>query len=71
MKPMDVAHNFKEFFEKSSDCKFSNCLHLNEPACAVKEGIEEGEISELRYHNYLAIMDEVQSQNHWERNHEL
>ncbi len=71
MKPMDVAHNFKEFFEVSSGCKFSNCLHLNEPKCAVKNAIEEGEISELRYANYLAILEEVQNQNHWERNHEL
>lgn len=67
MEPMDVAHNFKEFFEYSKDCKFSNCMHLNEPHCAVKKAIEEEEISGLRYQNYLNIMEEVMGQNYWER----
>jgi len=71
LEPVDVMHNFKEFFKASSDCKYSNCLHLNEPNCAVKAAIEAGEISELRYANYLSIIDDVQNQNHWERNHEL
>lgn len=70
-EPLDVAHNFKEFFELSKNCRFSNCLHLNEPDCAVKNAIEADEASGLRYSNYLAIMDEVQSQNSWERNKEL
>ncbi len=70
-EPMDVAHNFKEFFELSKNCRFSNCLHLNEPQCAVKDAIEADEASDLRYFNYLAIMEEVQSQNYWERNKEL
>lgn len=68
LEPVDVAHNFREFFEASSDCKFGgNCLHRNEPACAVKEAIETGEISELRYINYLALLEEIEEQNYWER----
>ena len=68
LEPMDVAHNFREFFELSDDCKFGgNCLHRNEPGCAVKAAIETGEISELRYLNYLTILEEVEEQNHWER----
>ncbi|MCP4440321.1 MAG: ribosome small subunit-dependent GTPase A [Aureispira sp.] len=67
MEPMDVAHNFKEFFEHSKNCKFNNCMHLNEPHCAVKNAIEEGYISPLRYQNYLGIMEEVMGQNYWER----
>ncbi|MGH1436628.1 MAG: ribosome small subunit-dependent GTPase A [Lewinella sp.] len=64
----DVAHNFREFFAASSDCRFGgSCLHRNEPGCAVKAAIEEGEISELRYFNYLALLDEVDEQNYWER----
>lgn len=62
----DVAHNFREFFEYSSGCKFSNCTHRNEPKCAVKEAIETGEISELRYQNYLQIIEEIEDQNYWE-----
>lgn len=64
---LDVAHNFREFFEKSSECKFGGqCLHRTEPGCAVKEAVEEGEISDLRYMNYLNIMDEIENQNYWE-----
>lgn len=67
LEVMDIAHNFREFFAASSDCKYSNCTHRNEPKCAVKEKIESGEISELRYINYLTLCDEVEDQNYWER----
>jgi len=71
LEVMDVTHNFREFFEYSSDCKFHNCTHRNEPGCAVKQAIEEGLISELRYQNYLMILDEVESQNYWERHRDI
>jgi ribosome biogenesis GTPase len=65
---LDVAHNFREFFAASSNCRFGgNCLHRSEPGCAVKEGLEDGTFSELRYANYLALLDEVEEQNYWER----
>lgn len=68
LEPMDVAHNFREFFERSENCKFGgNCLHRNEPGCAVKGALEEEEISELRYINYLTILEEIEEQNYWER----
>lgn len=63
----DVAHNFKEFFQASPACKFSDCLHRNEPNCAVKEAIEAGEISELRYFNYIQLLEDIEAQNYWER----
>jgi len=68
LEVQDVAHNFKEFFEASAECKFDDCVHRNEPHCAVKEKIEKGEISELRYQNYLQIIEEIEDQNYWERN---
>ena len=67
LEPMDVAHNFREFFQISENCKFADCTHRNEPKCAVKEAIEEEEISELRYLNYLQILEEIEDQNYWER----
>jgi len=70
MEVQDVAHNFKEFFAASTDCKFQDCTHRNEPKCAVKERIENGTISELRYGNYLQIISEVEDQNYWERHSE-
>jgi ribosome biogenesis GTPase / thiamine phosphate phosphatase len=67
MEVKDVSHNFREFFEASNECRFSNCTHRNEPHCAIKNKIESGEISGLRYQNYLQILDEIEDQNYWER----
>lgn len=67
LEVLDVAHNFREFFTKSKECKYSNCTHRNEPGCSVKDAIEKGEISELRYFNYTQILEEIEAQNHWER----
>ncbi len=64
---MDIAHNFKEIFAEATNCKFDDCYHREEPKCAVKAAIEAGEISELRYFNYLQLLDEVEGQNYWER----
>lgn len=64
----DVAHNFREFFKRSVDCRFGGqCLHRNEPGCAVKAAIESGEVSEIRYENYLSILEDLEAQNYWER----
>jgi ribosome biogenesis GTPase / thiamine phosphate phosphatase len=66
---LDVAHNFRELFKMSGQCKFGGqCLHKNEPGCAVKAALETGEISELRYGNYLGILQEIENQNYWEIN---
>ena len=64
---MDIAHNFREFFALSSSCKYADCTHRDEPKCAVKEALESGEVSELRYFNYLRLLEEVENQNYWER----
>ena len=68
LAPMDVAHNFREFFAYSEQCKFGgNCLHRAEPSCAVRAAVEQGILSDLRYENYLTILEEVEEQNYWER----
>lgn len=67
MEVMDVAHNFREFFALAGDCRFADCTHRDEPACAVKKALEEGGVSELRYQNYLQILSEIEDQNYWER----
>jgi ribosome biogenesis GTPase len=72
LEPQMVAHNFRELFALSDGCRFGgSCLHRTEPGCAVKVAIEEGTISELRYINYLTILQEVEGQNYWERNKEF
>ena len=67
MEPHDVAHNFVEFFKVLQHCKYNDCLHINEPHCAVKAAVEEGSISIIRYQNYLDVVGDIQNQNHWER----
>lgn len=71
LEPQDVTHNFRELFLYSEDCKYNDCTHRNEPKCAVKNALEEGWISELRYKNYLLILAEVEDQNYWERHRDM
>lgn len=69
--PSNIAHSFREFFALSSSCKFGgDCLHRQEPGCAVKAAIASGAVSELRYFHYLTLLEEVEDQNYWERRHE-
>ncbi len=67
----DIAHNFREMFALSPQCRFANCTHRNEPNCAVKAGIQDGRISPVRYQNYLSLIEEVEDQNYWERHSDV
>lgn len=53
----EIYHFFREIFRISKDCRFNNCLHLDEPGCAVRRAVEKGEIAFLRYRSYLNIME--------------
>ena len=55
-EPNEVTDYFPEFFALKGDCKFNNCLHVNEPKCAVKNALENKEIAESRYKSYLQIL---------------
>ena len=57
MERNEIYHFFREIFKISKHCKFNNCLHLDEPGCAVRSGVENGEIDYLRYRSYLNIME--------------
>lgn len=56
LKPEELAHYFREMRPLIGSCKFSNCLHVNEPSCAIIEAVEKGEIFPERYYNYLSIL---------------
>ena len=60
----NIAHYFPEMYRLISKCKFSNCIHINEPGCAVKEAIEEGTIAQSRYHSYLSIYDTDETESY-------
>ncbi len=50
-----LNHQFPEFFALLMGCKFNNCVHTDEPGCAVRKAVEEGEVSEERYENYVEM----------------
>lgn len=52
----EVDDYFPEFLAVKNGCKFNNCLHVEEPKCAVKDAVEEEEISYSRYKSYLQII---------------
>lgn len=54
----EIGHYFPEIFKFSHDCKFNNCIHLNEPNCAVLDAVENHYISESRYKSYLSILED-------------
>lgn len=55
----EVSHYFPEIFKISKKCKFYNCVHLNEPDCAVIKAVENHYISESRYNSYLNIIVDI------------
>jgi ribosome biogenesis GTPase / thiamine phosphate phosphatase len=57
MKKEEVGHYFPEIRDRMNECRFNNCLHVNEPNCAVLKAVENGEISEERYISYLGILN--------------
>ena len=57
----DICDFFPEFFRLKSNCKFNNCIHINEPNCKVLEALANGKISKLRYQNYLNMLENEES----------
>lgn len=58
LKKEEIALYFPEMLKVSEDCRFAPCTHTHEPGCAVKEAVENGEISYERYSSYLGMLDE-------------
>ncbi|MBD2754546.1 ribosome small subunit-dependent GTPase A [Spirosoma validum] len=53
----EISHYFPEMRERLNQCRFHNCLHINEPGCAIKDAVAEGEIAESRYLSYLSMVE--------------
>lgn len=60
----ELSHYFPEMQERLHECKFNNCQHINEPHCAIKQAVENGEISESRYYNYVMMHEEDESETY-------
>ena len=58
LKKEEIALYFPEMLKATENCRFAPCTHTHEPGCAVKEAVENGEISYERYSSYLGMLDE-------------
>jgi ribosome biogenesis GTPase len=56
MEEQDIGDQFPEIFERKAHCRFNNCLHKEEPGCAVRQAVEEGGIAPSRYASYLDML---------------
>ncbi|MEO7315516.1 MAG: ribosome small subunit-dependent GTPase A [Ginsengibacter sp.] len=59
-EPHELSHYFREMKELINECKFNNCMHIEEPGCAVKVAVEEGRIAADRYISYLNILATIE-----------
>jgi ribosome biogenesis GTPase / thiamine phosphate phosphatase len=57
MEKEEIGGYFPEFFKLKDQCKFNNCLHKEEPHCAIKAALENDEIAWSRYNSYLKILE--------------
>ena len=64
MNPDDVRRLFPEMRARAGECKYADCMHINEPECVVKSALEQGEIQRTRYESYLMMVEEVRK---WHR----
>ncbi|UJH68233.1 ribosome small subunit-dependent GTPase A [Allomuricauda sp. SCSIO 65647] len=64
MEKDEIGDYFPEFFQLKTDCKFNNCLHLDEPKCAVKEALENNEVAWSRYRSYVQMLEEDVSETY-------
>jgi ribosome biogenesis GTPase len=57
MEREEISHYFPEMRDLIAECRFSNCMHENEPGCAVLKALENGEIALPRYQSYLSLIN--------------
>ena len=60
----ELSHYFPEMRDLIQDCQFNNCLHMNEPGCAVKSAVEQEIVSIDRYVSYCTILDSIEERNY-------
>jgi len=60
----ELSHYFPEMRKLVPECQFNNCMHLNEPGCAVKAAVEDGSIDIDRYVSYLTILETIEEKSY-------
>lgn len=64
IEKQEVSHYFPEMRDRLNNCQFNNCLHFNEPGCAIKDAVNKGEINEDRFVSYLGIMESIEAKSY-------
>ncbi|MCH9810013.1 MAG: ribosome small subunit-dependent GTPase A [Bacteroidetes bacterium] len=65
MEKEEISHFFPEIFALSKTCRFHNCLHVNEPQCAVKDALNENRIAPTRYESYINQLNDHDETTHY------
>ena len=60
----ELSHYFPEMRILLNDCQFNNCLHVNEPGCAIKKALNEGKLSFNRYVSYCMMLDSIEEKSY-------
>jgi ribosome biogenesis GTPase len=60
----ELSHYYPEMRSLLNDCQFNNCMHLNEPGCAIKEAVSNGDIAMDRYLSYCNILDSIEKKSY-------
>lgn len=60
----ELSHYFPEMRDRLNNCQFNNCLHINEPGCAIKEAVVAGEIHDNRYASYVNILESIEEKSY-------
>jgi ribosome biogenesis GTPase len=60
----ELSHYFPEMRDRLNGCQFNNCLHINEPGCAIKEAVSNGEIHEDRFVSYYGILESIEEKKY-------
>lgn len=58
-KSEELKQFYPEFAPYEAQCRFQTCAHIHEPVCGVKQALEQGDISSVRYHNYVTFYEEL------------
>lgn len=61
----ELRFYFPEFADYENQCRFNGCSHIHEPGCAVKQALEEGAISRMRYDDYCYLYEELANAKKW------
>lgn len=59
MQREEVGHYFREIFRIGRECRYSDCVHIDEPGCAVCEAVKNGDIAFSRYESYLSMLGDI------------